>query len=80
VFRDLYDVSSERSCVNAGVFRIYTREFLYVTSALSNGKQWWLVVRAGLRLQGTFSPSIQRDAAHKCLSKSSARKKLIRGY
>jgi len=56
MFRDLYGVNSERSCVNVSVS--YIREFPYVTSALSNGKQRrWAIVR-GVRLQGTFSPSI----------------------
>lgn len=77
MFRDLYGVNSERSCVNASVS--YRREFPYVTSALSNGKQR----RRGIVLRGSASGhvfAINSDAAHKCLFKSFARKhgKLIR--
>lgn len=56
MFRDLYGVNSERSCVNVGVS--YIREFPYVTSALSNGKQRRRDIVHGVRLQGTFSPSV----------------------
>lgn len=58
MFRDLYGVNSERSCANASVS--YIREFPYVTSALSNGKQKRRGIVRGVRLEGTFSPSIAR--------------------